>query len=371
MENSLEIKYIVYLTMNTINGKIYIGVHKTYTPDKFDGYLGCGAWINNPSSYNKGKCPLHAAILKYGTHSFKRSTLKVFNTREDALDLEAWLVTEDFIKSPNNYNATVGGGTPPLLTKKVNQFDLNGNFLKTWDSEESIRVYFDSKVSIRNIIKNKRNFAGYFWSDQESINVEEYTKIMKGGFIDQYDLDGNYITSFKSTNIASQQLDIEFNRLTKAIFGKKSCCGYYFLKSGMDIGEIVNKKPTRTANRHPVYRYLLTGEFDKEYFSTVQAVKDTPKTNGSSIKNAVVNGWLCGGYRWSYFKADNYYDIENPKEYTKVPKIVQYSKDGVLIKVWDNYKDCKKEFPYCLDVCRGKIKSTAGYIFKYKTKDIV
>ena len=34
-------KYIVYKTTNLINGKIYIGVHRT-NPDIFDGYIGCG-----------------------------------------------------------------------------------------------------------------------------------------------------------------------------------------------------------------------------------------------------------------------------------------------------------------------------------------
>lgn len=368
MENNQNIKYIVYLTTNMVNGKIYIGVHGTETPNKFDGYLGNSAWVNSPSTYNKGKFPIHAAILKYGTANFKRTTLKVFDTEEEALKMEAELVTEEFIKQSNNYNATIGGGMPPKSNKKVNQFDLQGNFIKVWESEVSVTRYYDCKASISKVIKNKRNFAGYFWTweDQKEINVEEYLKTTSHGFIDQYDLDGNYITSYKSTNTASQKLDIDFGRLHRAIYRTTPCSGYYFLKSGTDIAEVICKKFKRTANKHPVYRYLESGEFDSEYPTTALASKTIPHSYASEIKRAVVNGTVYKGFIWSYFKSDNYYNIKNPTKYTKVPSIEQYDKDNNLIKVWENYKDCKKEFPYCLDVCRGKIKSTAGFIFKYK-----
>ena len=56
-------KYIVYLTTNLksqINGinRIYVGVHKTEDPSIFDGYLGCGCYINQPSTYIYQKTPL-------------------------------------------------------------------------------------------------------------------------------------------------------------------------------------------------------------------------------------------------------------------------------------------------------------------------
>ena len=42
-------KYIVYLTTNIVNKKIYVGVHKTETPETFDHYLGCGIKDNDVS----------------------------------------------------------------------------------------------------------------------------------------------------------------------------------------------------------------------------------------------------------------------------------------------------------------------------------
>ncbi len=63
-------KYIVYCTTCTINGKIYIGVHKTENPDIFDGYIGNGieiGWnIKNP------KTAFQNAVKKYGYSKFKK-----------------------------------------------------------------------------------------------------------------------------------------------------------------------------------------------------------------------------------------------------------------------------------------------------------
>ena len=45
--------YIVYKTTNKINGKIYVGVHRT-NPDIFDGYIGCGVSKKDKKKNKKG-----------------------------------------------------------------------------------------------------------------------------------------------------------------------------------------------------------------------------------------------------------------------------------------------------------------------------
>ena len=250
MENSINYKFIVYMTINKKNHKFYIGVHKTNTPWIFDGYLGCGAKISSPSSYNKGKTPLHAAILKYGISNFKRITLAVFNTVDEALNLEKILVTEEFIKNSNNYNITLGGGLPPDSSKSINQFDLQGNFIKTWKNSQEINNFYGTKISLNEIIKNKKQFANYFWtySNIKSINLDDYKIIVKGGFINRYDKYGNYISTYKSILIASQQLDIKYEKLRRAVHSKKLCEGCYYLKAGIDILEVISNSFKRTYN---------------------------------------------------------------------------------------------------------------------------
>ena len=72
-------KYIVYQTTNTVNKKIYIGVHKTINPELFDGYIGCGVNIHNSSSYMKPHTPFQCAVKKYGGKVFLRTILYIYD----------------------------------------------------------------------------------------------------------------------------------------------------------------------------------------------------------------------------------------------------------------------------------------------------
>ena len=91
-------EYIVYLTVNTINKHIYVGVHKTVDSNIWDGYLGCGVNAWRPSTYEKPKTTFQYAVRKYGVKAFKRVTIASFTTEKEAYNLEEIIVDEIFIK---------------------------------------------------------------------------------------------------------------------------------------------------------------------------------------------------------------------------------------------------------------------------------
>lgn len=357
-------KYIVYLTTNRINNKIYIGVHGTEDPNVFDGYLGDGAYANRPSTYNKGKCHLHNAILKYGTSAFYRITLKEFDSLEDALDLEAWLVTENFVKRSDTYNMVVGGGAPPILNKTIYEFDLNGDLKKVWNSMKSITEHYSiNKDRIAMCIKDKRSFNNSYWSEEDTINVEDY-RLSTRGYVFQYNKDGLLLNTFENASEASKILDISRDTIVNAVFNRTTCCGYYFLRADEDINKLLNDKSSKVlAHVTPVYRYSKDGVFNKEYSSISDAVKDTPKSSHGNIIRAIKNNRTCGGYKWSYIKSETIQPFT--EQVIKVIKIAQYDLNHNLIKIWDSVADCKKEFPSCQKVCRKERKSLKGYIFEY------
>jgi group I intron endonuclease len=87
--------YIVYETINNINGKKYIGSHKVNI-EKKDYYLGSGA-------------KLLEDFKIYGRNNFTKRILGIFNTEKESLNFETILVTQEVIDDPMFYNIYLGG----------------------------------------------------------------------------------------------------------------------------------------------------------------------------------------------------------------------------------------------------------------------
>ena len=176
MENNL--KYIVYQTINIINNKIYIGIHGTKDPMKFDGYIGNGVNINYPSTYMNPKFPFQFAVKKYGTSNFKRSVLYIYDTEIEALLKEEEIVNENFIKRNDTYNIAIGGKKRPYIPtyNKIYQFDKIGKLIKIWNNIYEVSDFFETwKQSIYSAINKKQRLYGFYWSYQKEICIEEFS----------------------------------------------------------------------------------------------------------------------------------------------------------------------------------------------------
>jgi len=86
--------YYLYQITNNVNGKIYVGVHKTKSLD--DGYMGSGKIINR-------------AIKKYGIDNFEKDILEFFENQELMYAREKEIVTEELLQEKHVYNLRRGG----------------------------------------------------------------------------------------------------------------------------------------------------------------------------------------------------------------------------------------------------------------------
>lgn len=362
-------KYIVYQTTNLINGKIYIGVHKTKNPDIFDSYLGCGVKINMPSSYSNPSSPFQYAVKKYGVKNFKRITLAVFDTAKEALKLEEELVTYEFIKRPDTYNVQLGGKTG-YKYYPINQFDLDGNYLKTWNTmAEAAEFYCVSHTAILNAVNFKGSCKKYYWSKENSINITEFTSDW-GTPCYQYDATtGKCIGFFNTLKEAAFFVGVNPTSISAGVSAGYKIKECYF--SNKLLEEYFGKKKVSIKNK-PLYVYNLEGEYlvtlyngkeIKEYFNI-----NTTNTITAAIRKEVP----YKTYQFSLEKVDRM-----PKHVKKTHfkrAVLVYDLIGNFVEELESIKLAKEKYSGgVIKVLNGAQQQCRGFIFKYKDEvnDIV
>lgn len=324
--NSEQFKWIVYITICSDNDKMYIGVHKTSDPNKFDGYIGNGFYVGN--TINFPKTAYSYALKKHGYNKFHRYILKVFDNETDALKLEEYLVDLEFVKRRDTYNTAIGGGVN-ITYKTFFQYDLNGNFLKEWPSRNSILEYYKSnnKYGITEAVKNKVSFLDSYWTNKyEKIDISEYRVSTKGS-IYCYDNNGNLLNTFQNAIDASKALKISYSFVKESISKKKPIRDMYFVKDPSTIFEVIK---TFEENSNKLFDKCVSLYVDGNRYRTFKCISDVSKllnVTHKDVKKAILNSTDLNGYYISYGFSDIYNKNTDP-----CIKVNQYDLEGNFIK---------------------------------------
>ena len=289
----MELKYIFYITVNSINGKFYFGVHRT-NPQVFDGYIGCGIARQSQATLD---IAFHRAVKKYGYDNFKRTTIKVFDTEEEAYEFEKLIVTPTLLKSKQCYNTTIGGigGGNEIQKKTVYQFDLNGNFIRSYKSarDAAMAVSPDNQDTIRASIKNcclgtSYSSCGFFWSYyKEFIKKEDYQNNInrRKNKIAQYTLSGKFLRYYD--NITEARNATGLRNLYSSIRGECSIGGFQWRYYTGDDSDIPPFESTVTMYRTKPIICTDSNGIETEYASIKKCIEINPEFSSKGIKNVI------------------------------------------------------------------------------------
>ena len=172
--------YTIYQITNNVNGKIYIGMHQT--KDLNDNYMGSGLKLRN-------------AYKKYGVKNFKKEILFILDTREEMIQKEKELVTEEFCRRNDTYNICIGGHgggirKGAVLSEETKQKISNTNKIIMQDKEIRQKISDSAKQRVWNQEskdKMSKRVSNTVWvkknSDTKMIQPEELQNHLQDGWI--------------------------------------------------------------------------------------------------------------------------------------------------------------------------------------------
>lgn len=350
-------KYRVYVHVNKINGKIYIGqtCNSLYVRSGHGsgvGYKHCAHFYN--------------AIKKYSWDNFEHIILV------DNISLEmANIIEEELISKYNSmdrnigYNMMSGGGnkvrrqevtdriaeknrhpseetrrkmsiaskkrrTTPELVERIRQANLG----KKRTVEQRKRISEGHKnPSAETRKKISEAGKGRKTSDLQKRVTSERAKGNKFRAIPitQYELDGTFIRTWECAMDVEKEWNIK--HLHSGIAGccrnkNQSAHGFMWKYYNGDNSNIEPYK--ESGNKRPVEQYSITGEYIGVFESILEASRISGISDTSIISSCKKEKSICGGYQWKYQKSDKiikdlkykYVDIFSQEKFERIQDIV-------------------------------------------------
>lgn len=336
----------IYKIYNDINNKIYIGqtirtIRIRWSQYKYD-------------SKNKDiskKCIIHRAMSKYGIENFHIVMIdKYFGLSKDDLiyklnNAEQKYINEFNCIDPNGYNMIEGGYNSNERSKcPVDAYDASGKLIYSFDSlaDASAFVSDNQNHGISQCCMGRTQQAlGYIWRyhgdsfNKYSVTItqevlDRYLKMIE---VDQYDLSGKKLNSFKSITDALKSINVNGGSLIQDVCKGMYRQAYGFVWRYKDeaFDKYIFNEPK---NKVMVDVYdLNTEELIGVFESATEACRQlglSEKCHNSIILNcqgqlkSILKKYVCR------YHGDQYDKYGNPKEKKKKEQkiIYKYDLDG-------------------------------------------
>lgn len=252
----------IYETTNLINGKKYIGMHKS---NVFDSYLGSGKILQK-------------AIKKYGKENFCRKILQTANSLDELKNLEIFYIDKfNACNSEEYYNIAEGG--------------IGGNLIIHYSEAQKEEYLQKLKVAgtkygktlkgvrrPKEVVEKMKTKAKERWENISEQDYAEFVEIMS-----------NAVKGVKNPNYGNKWTEEQ----KKALSVKRKING----KLKGDKNPMFGHVGENALNGKTVYCYKNGILF--KTFNTKQMVLDWLGLKGhTQLNNAIKNNTLFKGYTW-------------------------------------------------------------------------
>lgn len=258
------------------------------------------------------------------------------NTNNPAIDNLRWVT-----QAENSQHAHDNGLVVPHRVK-IRQFDVEGNYLKTFESVQAARDEFGFIDFHRSIYTNSAA-GGYIWkyeTDDKDQVVELNSPLKK---VKQFSLKCVFIREFDSIKCAQKEVP----GLQRGAVHTGGCSAGFRWKYSTDTSPFA--KNIRTQKK--ISQYDLEGHLVK----TFESVKQAKEKHGPiNVHRSIKTGSLAGGYIWK-----NDTDVGDQT-------VNQFDMNGVFVRSFPSMMHARKEVPG-LDYNAPRRCYSAGYRWKYAT----
>lgn len=196
---------------------------------------------------------------------------------------------------------------------KINQYTLEGVFIKTWNSITEIANFYNcSGTNISRALNNSTNSAvGFIWlkkSDENLIQEKIKSYNNRPGankkMVYQYSLDGNFIAKYESLTKAAKDTGISRDAIGKAITKHYTSGNFIWLTEPNEqlINQIIEKRNNKhNSKKKPVEQFDLNDNYIQTFSSAEEAAKSLQKTNKNPIARTC-QGYqkTAYGFKWKY-----------------------------------------------------------------------
>ena len=245
--------YIVYMHINKINNKKYIGITKQKCQDR---------WRHDGTGY-KTQPKFYNAIQKYGWNNFEHVILFSDLSAYEAGEKEKILIKQ-FDSCNNGYNTSLGGNT-------------------TNHSQETIEKIRKAMIGKTHSLETKQKIKLQKEASQLRVQCLE-TKII-----------------YDSLHEASKKTGIDISSIIKSCKGQTyRAGGYTWRYADLNVAELYEKYTN--GRKDNTKKSVICIETGKIYESATEAAKDVNGYASNIIKVCKGKNKTSAGFKWAYYE---------------------------------------------------------------------